>query len=59
MYAVLSTKVKTDCGQAIVRKYEITFDAKIVYEELTEHHLRSNKGVLMHPPFIRILPLQN
>jgi hypothetical protein len=44
MYAVLSTKVKTDCGKAIVRKYDITFDAQKVYEKLTEHHLRSPKS---------------
>jgi hypothetical protein len=44
MYAVLSTKVKTDRGQAIVRKYDITFDAQNIYEELTEHHLRSTKA---------------
>ena len=38
LYAVLESKVKTDRGKLIVRKYDQTYDARAVYLELSEHH---------------------
>lgn len=46
MYAVLSDRVLTDRGQAIVRQYEATFDAQAVYAALKRHHLHSTKAQL-------------
>ena len=44
LYAVLESKVLTESGKAIVRKYEKTYDAQAVYKDLTEAHLRSTKA---------------
>ena len=46
LYAVLETKVKTDRGKLIVRKYDQTFDARAVYLELSEHHTKSTKAAM-------------
>jgi hypothetical protein len=44
VYAVLESKVLTDRGKAIARKFEGTFDAQQVYNKLTKHHLKSTKA---------------
>ena len=46
LYAVLETKVKTDRGKLIVRKYDQTYDARAVYLELCEHHTKSTKAAM-------------
>ena len=46
LYAVLETKVKTDRGKLIVRKYDQTYDARAVYLELSEHHTKSTKAAM-------------
>lgn len=46
MYAVLESKVITDKGKAIVRRYEESGNAQKVYAELVEHHLRSTKAMI-------------
>ena len=46
VYAILESKVLTDRGKDIVRQYEDTFDAQMVYQKLAEHHLRSTKAMI-------------
>ena len=46
LYAVLESKVKTDRGKLIVRKYDQTYDARSVYLELSEHHTKSTKAAM-------------
>ena len=44
VYSVLDSKVLTDRGRAIVRKYESTWNAQEAYNELTKHHLSSTRA---------------
>ena len=46
LYAVLESKVKTDRGKLIVRKYDQDYDARTVYQELSEHHTKSTKAAM-------------
>ena len=46
MYAVLDKTVQTDEGRAIVRTYEITYDAQAAYKGLLKYHLRSTKAAI-------------
>lgn len=44
LFAVLDTKVLTDKGKAILRKYEATSNAQMAYADLLDHHLKSTKA---------------
>jgi hypothetical protein len=46
VYSVLASKVITDKGRAIVQEYKDTFDARKVYQKLTDHHLGSTKAMI-------------
>jgi hypothetical protein len=46
VYAILESKIPTDCGKAIVMDYEATYYAKQVHKKLTDHHLRSTKTLI-------------
>jgi hypothetical protein len=46
LYTVLESKVLTDAGQAIIRKYEEEANAQKAYGELSEHHQRSTKAMI-------------
>jgi hypothetical protein len=44
VYAVLESKVLTDCGKAIIRDHEHNFDAQKEYKKLKDYHLKSTKA---------------
>ena len=46
LYAILETKVKTDRGKLIVRKYDQDYDARSVYLELCEYHTKSTRAAM-------------
>jgi hypothetical protein len=46
VYAILESKVLTDKGKSIVRKYQLTYDAQRAYKELVNHHINSTKAMI-------------
>ena len=45
MYAVAESTLLTDKGQELVRKYEDTFDAQKIYQDLLDYHAKSTKAI--------------
>ena len=46
MYAVFEKTLLTDKGKSLVRKYQATFDAQLVYKELKDYALKSTKATM-------------
>ena len=46
MYAVFEKNLLTDVGKALVRKYQSTFDAQRIYDELSQYALQSTQATM-------------
>jgi hypothetical protein len=44
LYAVVESKVLTDCGKALIWDHEHDFDEQKVYQKLKAYHIQSTKA---------------